>query len=103
MTDTNVSYWEVMDGAIACPNCGDGYLHHGTIHVYNRFREDGDGIESVVEPCSQVNQHIRPSAQIPFRRDSLYIEFRCEVCPVKPVLWIEQHKGNTYMHWTWEP
>jgi hypothetical protein len=92
-----------QDDALACPRCGDSYLHHERITVYQREhgKEDarhlikttvGDGvsIETVRAEGSRC-----PSA----RRDGLLISFWCEGCNARPELTIEQHSGQTFFRW----
>jgi hypothetical protein len=99
-----------------CPKCNNANLHHGAIKTISRFCEDSDGIESTHD--SQNNTVLtRPISKenIPYRRDSLTIEFWCEHCTtavtdvygntrhvsdIKHTLSIYQHKGSTFMEWT---
>lgn len=85
---------------LACPNCGNRYLHHGKISVYSRG-EDQPATLTVIEPVTgeseitEASQGANPS----MRRDGLVIDFECECCTALPQLCIAQHKGATLVTW----
>ena len=90
--------WPHLD----CPKCGEnGYLHHGSVNVYARDREDAetgahvfaDG--SVFGANSSAPMGDNPSP----RRGGLTVDFSCEVCGGQFVFAIIQHKGKTYAGW----
>lgn len=90
---------------LMCPNCGEGYLHQGTVEIYNRTEDyekvrctvvDGDGVFSETLPNESSNN---PST----RRHGLILHFECEHCiGVDFQLRIAQHKGFTLMDWEYE-
>lgn len=95
----------IVNGVLACPVCGSTNLHHRRVSVWERFREDGDGIVVDVNgPAVTTRTCARPL--IPGRRNGLELEFWCEECAGEDtashrmVLRILQHKGSTYFEWT---
>ncbi|NLX17393.1 MAG: hypothetical protein GXY45_10565 [Ramlibacter sp.] len=83
---------------LVCPNCGGENLHHGTVTVYERDREDsatGRIVSTEDYVVANTSMKGNPSA----RRNGLLIGFKCEHCDADPVLAITQHKGCTYFHW----
>lgn len=90
---------EINDGQLVCPFCKDTYLHQGRVTVLNRVREDGPGFETIVKgPLSSTS--FVEAKDMPGRRESLQIEFECEMCRDKKLtLQILQHKGSTYLDW----
>lgn len=96
---------------LACPNCGDGYLHHDMVDVFERFRyEDGDSLRFRVNG-THTETTLIAEADAPGRRNSIEIRFYCENCAwdehgqpqqVFYVLQIIQHKGCTYLSWVRE-
>lgn len=89
------------DDALLCPRCGSNNLHHGRVTVYDRGEDAPLTAVSVIDGCEIFHterESIRcanPSA----RRHGLAILFTCEGCGVWSELTIEQHKGETYLHW----
>jgi hypothetical protein len=85
------------DGLLNCPTCGGDYLHHSTVIVYTRDREDGES-EIIVagkghNPAQQI--FLNPSG----RRNGIAIKVFCENCDFDGELTIAQHKGSTFMEW----
>mgnify|MGYP006289034227 CR=1 FL=1 len=83
---------------LVCPDCGDNYLHHQSITVYNRYEDaketrvthlgtNMDGFTSG-DPDSMTSATVNsddcdnPSS----RRHGLQIRFWCETCGSKPTL-----------------
>lgn len=102
--------------ALICPRCRGNNLHHGTVKVYERFQEDGDGTITTVLGGS-TKLRFAKSEEIPWRRGRVEIAFFCEYCdspdteedeqgcealsqsmPTGMRLVIEQHKGTTYLY-----
>ena len=94
-------------GALSCPDCGEQYLHHGDVTIFQR--DEDDKFTTVI---AQNGTHAEvsdfPSADTcnpSSRRHGLTIEFECEhwhgekkeIPPFR--LAILQHKGNTFMEW----
>ena len=91
------------DGLLYCPRCKEqlSYLHHGRVIVYERTREDGDNIVTVVhqgEKKRAVMPKDWPSSNPSSRRDGIAIHFYCE-CSFVGELTIAQHKGRTFLGW----
>ena len=85
------------DGLVSCPDCGSENLHQESCEVIFRD-EDKDGLLTIVENGNIETGYIQ-SPDIPFRRDSMYINFSCEHCEGIKSLFIAQHKGCTFMAW----
>jgi hypothetical protein len=85
---------------LLCPKCGNDFLHHADVIVYDR-REDADDTR-VTTIGATINVAMVPNARSgnpSSRRDGLAIEFECEGCHGQFELTIEQHKGQTYLNW----
>ena len=101
----NEGYVSSVSSAIACPLCGDFYMHQGAVEVFSREHEDAPSKSFVVgSTISHGSGDPNPSG----RRNGLLIEFECEPChmyedseyqgrPLK--LAIYQHKGATFIEW----
>jgi hypothetical protein len=95
-------------GALDCPDCGDNYLHHGNVTIFQRS-EDDDFTTVIAQSGTEAQVSDFPSADTcnpSSRRHGMIIEFECEYChndaetPKPPHrLAVIQHKGNTYMEW----
>lgn len=81
-----------------CPQCDGNYLHHLTVEVFSRSREDSEeGLHILVEGNTfRANTDMigNPSG----RRNGLKIGFSCETCEFKTEMIIQQHKGQTFVH-----
>jgi hypothetical protein len=98
------------DGRLACPKCGDIYIHQGNTTVFER-REDDDYVTVIAQNNAEVTNSkflnadtCNPSS----RRHGMLIEFTCEECHSVPPeqeapapfrLAVYQHKGNTFVEW----
>lgn len=89
---------------LACPRCSEDNLHHDTIAVCGREREDGNGQRAEVSHAGDVTGPVALPANSPCfvgRRGDIAIRFWCEICgsddPV--TLRIVQHKGSTLVYW----
>jgi hypothetical protein len=84
------------DIELLCPACGDNYLHHDKVEVFERCGEDSEtGFHATIENMRiEIDRDMagNPSQ----RRDGMKIEFYCEGCEKRSVLKIVQHKGITY-------
>ncbi len=95
------------ESLLLCPRCGEGYLHHGQITIWERTKgEDGDGFQITVDSWREIAMEAVEEKRIPGRRNAVDIEFSCELCgdfeyePSRTItLRIQQHKGNTVMEW----
>ena len=82
---------------LMCPLCGGAYLHQLECRATWR-REDADGVCHTSSLRKEAKEQV-PSADIPSRRDIIEIDFDCEICAEKSTMYIQQHKGVTYMGW----
>ncbi len=88
---------------LLCPHCEGDYLHHFTVAVYDRPREDAPSYETRIatgQGCDggfggDVPARGNPSS----RRHGVAIGFVCELCGESAELVIAQHKGKTYLAW----
>lgn len=100
-----------FEHTLACPRCGDNYLHHGPVTVYDRH-EDAEEVRTTLVAGANISSQMKPNAASgnpSSRRDGIVIEFFCEYCgdldperksATPPMaLEIAQHKGNTYLRW----
>ena len=115
MPTTTVELVEHQQGAIGlcCPKCRGDHLHHGRVTVFHRIEDDEMSTQTVVTGPSATVEAIpnlrttNPSLQ----RDSIEIEFQCELChreqklhsaDHRMLLRIAQHKGKTLLEWRFE-
>jgi hypothetical protein len=93
------------DGVLNCPHCGNQYLHHDGVTVYDRNEDAEQTFETRVKnriPFVSVvpsTQSRNPSS----RREGLAIEFECEDCGGGLELTIAPHKGTTIIEWRLRP
>lgn len=93
-----------LDGEVLlCPHCNGDTLRHGRVVVANRRAENDDGVVTTVS-FSGVHSWEASSTDLPGRRDSLALSFRCEneTCPPLALL-VMQHKGSTLLRWVNDP
>ena len=94
---------------IVCPNCGNGYLHHESVGIWDRGEDAVNGKILLISGIGDWNNKPlsftfadenemtwNPSP----RRGGIRIQFSCECCSAVPVLAIYQHKGCTNIEWT---
>lgn len=92
-----------------CPRCGENYLHHGSIVVYDRAEDQPLTIKTTVNGLSTKSEVVgsRQCSNPSSRRDGIVIRFECEACSTPgsaPLeLTIAQHKGETHLAWRFEP
>ena len=87
---------------LGCPNCGDPYLHHGVIEIFDRAEDSKITTHVVVAHEMMVKTGPRPSVELnnpSLRRHGLRINHWCEGCSHSMDLCLAQHKGNTYLYW----
>lgn len=91
---------------LACPKCGEGYLHQDTVGVYHKRRNAEQEEQSVIVSNREgvcVTDVPRAWSLNPSgRRDGIRIGFWCEHECAVPDLLIYQTKGNTYIRWDTE-
>jgi len=78
------TYQHGLGSTLRCPSCDYDYLHHDKIVVFDRGEYEKKTTQS-------------PSGYPSHRRDGLCVKFWCEGCEARPVLYLSQHKGNTYI------
>jgi hypothetical protein len=93
-----------VESVVACPYCGNDYLHPMHVDVYMR-KEDTKALHVAVKLGAiaiDEDDALNPSK----RRDGVRITFCCEHCPGEPVLTLDQCKGRTFCRWllptSWE-
>lgn len=82
------------EAILKCPACGNTYLHHERVDVFERSEDAATGLHVTIEggrAVTDTNLTGNPS----MRRHGFKVHFSCETCPAKPVLSFSQHKGNT--------
>ena len=80
---------------LVCPSCGNNYLHHEQVEMFDCGEDAKHGLHVTVGGgyvTTDTSLEGNPSA----RRHGLKIQFECEGCEAKPTMSIYQHKGNTY-------
>jgi hypothetical protein len=83
------------EAILLCPNCGDDYLGHERIEVFDRWEDAKHGVHVLIEngkATMDASMEGNPSQ----RRHGLTIGFSCEGCGKESTLILYQHKGNTY-------
>lgn len=84
------------DAILLCPGCGDTYLHHGEIEIFNRAEDAKKGLHIVANGETVRIDHDMagcPSS----RRQGIAVKVWCEGCSWESVLTIVQHKGQTVL------
>lgn len=100
------------DTWLICPSCGDNYLHHTSITVFNRTEDSdqtrvthlgtnmdgytpGELNDTLTSATVKSGDCENPSP----RRHGLHIRFNCEHCDDTKTLCLYQHKGFTGLRW----
>ena len=79
---------------LLCPACGNAFLHHESVEVFERTEDADHGLHVTVsggKSEADTNLAGNPSS----RRHGLFVRFSCETCDAVPILTIRQHKGST--------
>jgi hypothetical protein len=87
---------------LQCPGCGNEYLHHGRVAVYQRAVEDDPVTAMAIVDLGHVSQNLvqsHTSGNPSSRRSGIAIAFSCEECNLGAELCISQHKGQTLIEW----
>lgn len=83
---------------LCCPQCGETWLHHGKVSVFNRAEDKEQGTHVCVsEDSVKVNTDLAGNPSL--RRHGVTIEFICEICHHISTLAIAQHKGQSEVYW----
>lgn len=94
MTPEFEPYEEGYGAELKCPSCGFNYLHHNKVEIFECGEDAKQGVHvTVADGAATMDTDL--SANPSMRRHGLKIEFWCEGCKAKPVLFVAQHKGNT--------
>lgn len=98
------------DGRLICPRCGETYIHHEDVTVFNRGEDEKVLSRIVVSgPLACISRPVSRETDNPSRRrHGLSIRFWCEYCcPYESEdrieLTIAQHKGETDIIWRFTP
>jgi hypothetical protein len=83
-------------GQLICPSCGNIYLHHDRVEVFEREQDMRAGVHVIVAGGKLEHDDNLTGNPSP-RRHGLTVHFRCEDCSVRSRLNILQHKGSTYL------
>ena len=82
--------------ALKCPVCGQSFLHHKKIEIFDREEDQKKGLHIKVENgVTETNTDLEGNPSR--RRHGLTIQFWCEICEKKVEMSIAQHKGNTFI------
>lgn len=87
---------------LLCPGCGEKYITHTQVMVYDRGEDDESTKMILVDEDGSVTEGVVPSvfARNPSqRRHGVALKFLCEVCCGEFELTIAQHKGFTELRW----
>jgi hypothetical protein len=86
---------------LQCPGCGQDYLHHAEVSVFDRGEDASSVIKTVVAGSAVTSETVpsEGSGNPSSRRVGLTSRFWCEHCTADPVLTIAQHKGFTLLAW----
>jgi hypothetical protein len=100
---------EYGDTLLRCPRCGDDYLHHTRVEVFDREEDAAVGLHTTAG-AEDVRVDRDLSQNPSSRRDGIAIAFYCEMCDGNSdgpgpgvVLTIAQHKGRTFLAWRKAP
>jgi len=83
---------------LVCPNCRNNFLKQYKTEIFDRDEDDVKGLHIITEREKElltIKSDLKGNPSM--RRDGLKIHFKCEMCPVKSVLEIYQHKGQTFI------
>lgn len=83
-------------GRLECPACGNDYMHHDRVEIFECGEDATSGLRVVVADgtvTTDTSLQGNPSS----RRHGLRVHFWCEGCSVRSFMEISQHKGNTYV------
>ena len=101
-----------MDRVIKCRHCGEDYMHHQDIDIYDRGEDDRTGMHvnlhrTQSEGYGWHDEHPKSNNLVvdgnmkdnpSMRRTGLTIDFWCENCGNITRMNIVQHKGHSFMH-----
>lgn len=93
---------------LLCAHCGNTYLHHFKVDIFERSKEDSpDGLHVHFLSCDrlEINRNAVPFVAVDNlmggnpspRRGGVTIVFWCENCHGVSALHVYQHKGETFL------
>jgi hypothetical protein len=83
-----------FENTLLCPSCGEIYLHHEKIQIFDRDDDSKEGLHTTIENRNvKIDSDIRKNPST--RRQGILIHFWCEICNGEAILSISQHKGQT--------
>jgi hypothetical protein len=82
---------------LLCPCCGNEYLHHITVDVYERSEDAEICRVTTVTPEETLIQKTNGLGNPSFRRHGTVTRFVCENCGAKSEMGVASHKGNTFV------
>jgi len=88
------------DGQIilACPHCGEAFLHQYKTEIFDRDEDDIEGLHVITDREKGIIIKKDLEGNPSKRRDGLRIHFFCEICQASCALEIYQHKGQTFVN-----
>lgn len=86
---------------LMCPKCGCDNLHQRAVDTYFRHEDATVGIHAHVG-FSGVTTDMDVKGNPSARRSGLFITFECEQCEGDKMLNIYQHKGTTFLGWSYD-
>ncbi|MFM1752272.1 MAG: hypothetical protein RL119_1234 [Actinomycetota bacterium] len=100
---TGISVVLSNDEVLNCPSCGNPHLHHHTVFIHNRTKEDGPTKTIAVShndmSYSALHDGYLPVGNPSERRQGISVLFVCEICDDQVVLQIAQHEGSSLIWW----
>ena len=84
----------LSDGTLQCSVCGGGNLHHDRVTTHSR-EEDGVAAVVVVDVPDTRGAMPAVAGNPSERRSGVVVEGWCELCGIRWVLTLAQHKGST--------
>lgn len=97
----NLPYALLEGSALRCPSCGNDYLHHERVTVFDTLEDNSARFRKTRVTSiegDEVNHRVVTTDQNPSARSNgVAIEFWCENCDHISELTLAQHKGNSYL------
>lgn len=90
--------------SLQCPRCKkESFIHHTNITSYERGEDDEQVLVTTVNADGGAFQRMENSRTTnpSLRRNAVTIRFTCEQCGPGLELNVVQHKGETYLYWSY--
>lgn len=84
------------DKTLICPSCGEPFVSHRMIEVFEREEDDAKGLHVTIGHNTFMTDTDLAGNPSP-RRNGFRIVFECEMCWSEHELVICQHKGRTFV------